>query len=101
MPIFRMIPAGYSGISWSVPCLSRSILFPLAAVNKNPQTAMKPGSLRTLSGKAIAFSNDGLIEAVQSKDNMHKILGVQWHPELSHRVDSSEQRLFDFFVNEF
>ncbi|HFP6890783.1 TPA: gamma-glutamyl-gamma-aminobutyrate hydrolase family protein, partial [Enterococcus faecium] len=50
---------------------------------------------------AIAFSNDGLIEAVQSKDNMHKILGVQWHPELSHRVDSSEQRLFDFFVNEF
>ncbi|MFS1240552.1 gamma-glutamyl-gamma-aminobutyrate hydrolase family protein [Enterococcus lactis] len=51
--------------------------------------------------KAIAFSNDGLIEAVQSKDNMHKILGVQWHPELSHRVDSSGQRLFDFFVNEF
>ncbi len=47
--------------------------------------------------KAIAFSNDGLIEAVQSKDNMHKILGVQWHPELSHRVDSSEQRFyFDF-----
>ncbi|HAY6986700.1 TPA: gamma-glutamyl-gamma-aminobutyrate hydrolase family protein, partial [Enterococcus faecium] len=51
--------------------------------------------------KAIAFSNDGLIEAVQSKDDMHKILGVQWHPELTHRVHPSEQRLFDFFVNEF
>ena len=31
--------------------------------------------------KAIAFSNDGLIEAVQSKDNMHKILGVQLRVE--------------------
>ncbi|PQF17071.1 gamma-glutamyl-gamma-aminobutyrate hydrolase, partial [Enterococcus faecium] len=31
----------------------------------------------------------------------HKILGVQWHPELTHRVHPSEQRLFDFFVNEF
>ncbi|EIB6811475.1 gamma-glutamyl-gamma-aminobutyrate hydrolase family protein [Enterococcus faecium] len=51
--------------------------------------------------KAIAFSNDGLVEAVQSKDDMHKILGVQWHPELTHRVHPSEQRLFDFFVNEF
>lgn len=50
--------------------------------------------------KAIAFSNDGLIEAVQSKDDMHKILGVQWHANY-HRVHPSEQRLFDFFVNEF
>ncbi|MDU6522970.1 MAG: gamma-glutamyl-gamma-aminobutyrate hydrolase family protein, partial [Enterococcus sp.] len=30
-----------------------------------------------------------------------KILGVQWHPELTRQNDPKEQSLFDFFVQEF
>lgn len=49
----------------------------------------------------IAWSADGIIEAVESRDRSHKILGVQWHPELTHKNDPKEQRLFDYFVQDF
>lgn len=51
--------------------------------------------------KAIAWSRDGIIEAVESKDPTIPILGVQWHPELVHKADAKEQELFNFFVQKF
>lgn len=50
--------------------------------------------------EAIAWSADGIIEAVESRDHSKKILGVQWHPELTRAVDEKEQGLFDYFVQE-
>lgn len=50
---------------------------------------------------AVAYSNDGIIEAVESTDKNNKIIGVQWHPELSHSVNPLDQQLFDYFVGEF
>ncbi|GCF92240.1 gamma-glutamyl-gamma-aminobutyrate hydrolase [Enterococcus florum] len=49
----------------------------------------------------IAWSEDGIIEAVESRDTSTRILGVQWHPELTHTSDPKEQRLFDYFVQTF
>lgn len=48
--------------------------------------------------KAIAWATDGIIEAVESIDPKQRLLGVQWHPELTHKVDKQEQALFDYFV---
>lgn len=47
----------------------------------------------------IATAPDGVIEGIHSKHQ--KIFGVQWHPELTHEVIESEQKIFDFFVNKF
>ncbi|WP_270607291.1 gamma-glutamyl-gamma-aminobutyrate hydrolase family protein [Enterococcus thailandicus] len=49
--------------------------------------------------KAIAIANDGIIEAVESKNPEEKIFGVQWHPELTHQINPLDQSLFDYFVN--
>lgn len=48
---------------------------------------------------ATAWATDGIIEAVEAKDGS-AILGVQWHPELTHTVEKKDQALFDYFVNE-
>ena len=51
--------------------------------------------------KATALSPDGLIEGVESIDLHQKLLGVQWHPELTHRINPLDQKLFNYFVNEY
>ena len=49
--------------------------------------------------EAVAWSKDGIIEAVQSKDK--KIFATQWHPELSFEVydDPDENKLIENFIN--
>ena len=49
--------------------------------------------------EAVAWSKDGIIEAVQSKDK--KIFATQWHPELSFDVydDPIENKLIENFIN--
>lgn len=49
----------------------------------------------------IAWSSDGIIEAVESREGNTKIIGVQWHPELTQKNDPKEKHLFDYFVQEF
>jgi putative glutamine amidotransferase len=50
----------------------------------------------------IALSPDKqTIEAVQSKRDSHTFLGVQWHPELLYGERETENRLFDYIVNQF
>lgn len=51
--------------------------------------------------KAVAWADDGTIEALESNQPDGKILGVQWHPELRHQVEPLEQGLFNYFVQEF
>ncbi|MFR9069226.1 MAG: gamma-glutamyl-gamma-aminobutyrate hydrolase family protein, partial [Paraclostridium sp.] len=49
--------------------------------------------------KVIAYSNDGVIEAVQ-KENEKFVLGVQWHPELMVDYSSHMLNLFKRFIDE-
>lgn len=50
----------------------------------------------------IALSPDKqTIEAVQSTRDSHTFLGVQWHPELLYGERETENRLFDYIVNQF
>lgn len=58
-------------------------------------------SIKTLGSnlKVIAYSNDGVIEAVQ-KENEKFVLGVQWHPELMVDYSSHMLNLFKRFIDE-
>ena len=47
--------------------------------------------------KVIARSSDGVIEALEGRDNVFQI-GVEWHPERMMDDDSSK-RLFSNFIN--
>ena len=50
----------------------------------------------------IALSPDKqTIEAVQSTRDSHTFLGVQWHPELLYGERETENKLFDYIVNQF
>ena len=65
--------------------------FPRQAINK-----LAP------SLEIIALSPDKqTIEAVQSTRDSHTFLGVQWHPELLYGERETENRLFDYIVNQF
>jgi putative glutamine amidotransferase len=48
--------------------------------------------------KPIAWSDDGLIEAVQGEDTHHYVLGLQWHPERTHDLDGLSQSIFQNFT---
>lgn len=49
--------------------------------------------------EAIAYSNDGIIEAIQGKGDTF-LLGVQWHPELMIEKDERMLNLFKKFISE-
>lgn len=51
--------------------------------------------------KAIAYSEDGLIEAVEWKDPRNKafLLGVQWHPEQLSKTDSLSNNIVKHFIS--
>ena len=48
---------------------------------------------------ATAWSTDGLVEGVEAAQAEQRLLGVQWHPELTFHKDDKEFALFDYFVN--
>lgn len=48
--------------------------------------------------RIVAISRDGLVEAVEAKDQEKWIMGVQWHPECCWHRDKSSLNLFQKFV---
>lgn len=112
--LYQDLPAEYEGSKevehhmkppYDVPChqvtvpentplwqlLRKSIL----KVNSYHHQAIKELA-RTL--KAMAISEDGLIEAVYMPDKRF-IQAVQWHPELIYQADEDARKLFGSFVD--
>ena len=50
--------------------------------------------------KVTARSYDQVVEAVEWIDESQRVLGLQWHPELTFGAQSKEFKLFDYFVNQ-
>lgn len=48
--------------------------------------------------QAVAWSKDGLIEAVETIDTSRYLIGVQWHPECAYNKDNYSIKLFNSFV---
>ena len=49
--------------------------------------------------KSVAFSEDGIIEAVEYPGNSFN-LGVQWHPEISYEFDDNSKKIIDEFISQ-
>ena len=49
---------------------------------------------------ATAWTNDGIIEALEDPRPERFVMAVQWHPELGWEQDQLSQRLFKSFVNQ-
>lgn len=49
--------------------------------------------------KAVAWSKDGLIEAIESTDPKQKVIAVQWHPEILTDVVLESKEIFNTFVS--
>lgn len=49
--------------------------------------------------KAVAHSEDGLIEAIEYPSDTFNI-GVQWHPERMYDFDEASNKLMKYFINE-
>ncbi|MBO0438780.1 gamma-glutamyl-gamma-aminobutyrate hydrolase family protein [Candidatus Enterococcus ikei] len=50
--------------------------------------------------KVTAFSEDGIIEGVESKDSNVAFLGVQWHPDFAYDYLEQEMAVFRYVVEE-
>jgi len=50
--------------------------------------------------QAVAWSKDGMIEAIETTDPSRFLIGVQWHPECAYNKDDFSRKLFNTFVQE-
>lgn len=50
--------------------------------------------------KAVARSQDGVIEALEGSNPAHFVLGVQWHPERGFEQDRASRAIFESFTRE-
>lgn len=48
--------------------------------------------------QAVAWSKDGLIEAVETTECAKYAIGVQWHPECAYNTDDFSKKLFASFA---
>lgn len=49
--------------------------------------------------KVVAYSEDGIIEAIEYPGDYFNI-GVQWHPEISYEFDNNSKLIIDAFIEE-
>ncbi|MEW5977936.1 MAG: gamma-glutamyl-gamma-aminobutyrate hydrolase family protein [Acidobacteriota bacterium] len=49
--------------------------------------------------ECVAEAGDGVIEALELKEEDHFVLAVQWHPEIGWNQDPLSQRIFSEFVS--
>lgn len=64
-------------------------------VNSHHHQAVKEIGENLIS---TAWTNDGVIECLESSNNSRYILGVQWHPEISFENDLLSKEIFSDFV---
>ena len=56
-------------------------------------------AIKELAGslKALAYSEDGLVEAVY-RPTSRFVMAVQWHPEFNYRVENTSRIMFEKFI---
>lgn len=86
--------------SHSVSIAEKNLLFDVAGktatVNSHHHQAVRRTG-RDL--RAIAWANDGVIEAIEDVRPERFVLGVQWHPELAWDRDELSRGIFERFVS--
>ena len=85
--------------SHSVSIAEKNLLFEVAgksaSVNSHHHQAVRRTG-RDL--RAVAWANDGVIEAIEDTRDDRFVLGLQWHPEMGWAKDPLSLAIFDKFV---
>ncbi|MFH1852966.1 MAG: gamma-glutamyl-gamma-aminobutyrate hydrolase family protein [Candidatus Neomarinimicrobiota bacterium] len=78
-----------------------SLLFSIVGDEQMQVTSTHHQGIRRLGEnlRAAAWSEDGLIEAVEDKYNPRAFIAIQWHPELQ-PADATSHRIFDWLTEE-
>lgn len=50
--------------------------------------------------KNVAYSEDGILEAIEYPSDKIFNIGVQWHPEISYDFDENSKKIIDEFIEE-
>jgi putative glutamine amidotransferase len=84
-----------------VEVLNDSLLYKIIGKTKIKVNSFHHQSLKDLGQglMKVAWSNDGLIEAIETTSKEKTIIGVQWHPECTWNRDSESKALFEFLIN--
>ncbi|MEP7344444.1 MAG: gamma-glutamyl-gamma-aminobutyrate hydrolase family protein [Gemmatimonadaceae bacterium] len=72
----------------------------LMELDRIPVNSMHHQGIKTLGRELVAsaVAPDGLIEAVESTEEDHFLVGVQWHPEVFELTDSHTRHVFRSFI---
>jgi len=84
-----------------IELLEDSLLFKIIGKNRIKVNSFHHQAVKKLGTglKKSAFSEDGLIEAIESINQDKIIIGVQWHPECSWNREQVSCSLFEFLIN--
>ncbi|KJS88878.1 MAG: hypothetical protein JM58_00195 [Peptococcaceae bacterium BICA1-8] len=84
-----------------VEILGGSLLSKIIGKNKIKVNSFHHQSVKDLGLglQKVAWSEDGLIEAIESSNPERVIIGVQWHPECSWNRDEASRSLFEFLIS--
>ena len=85
--------------SHTVTIEERCPLFNCLGINSADVNSSHHQAIKNLAPglKAMAFSADGIIEAVYSPDRTF-LWAVQWHPERLYNKDENNKKIFNAFV---
>jgi putative glutamine amidotransferase len=86
--------------SHSVRVKRESLLFALAAQDEFRVNSYHHQAIQEVASSLdpVAKATDGIVEAVELRENSHFVLGLQWHPEIGWEKDAISQRIFHCFV---
>jgi putative glutamine amidotransferase len=86
--------------SHTVRIKPRSLLHELAQQKEIRVNSFHHQAIRRLAPtlSPVATAPDGVVEAVEIRDQRQWVLGVQWHPEIGWETDALSQRIFASLV---
>lgn len=89
----------YDRISHQVTLEKNTPLFEILKKEQIGVNSYHHQAIKKLSPKfrTMAFSEDGLIEGIYMQSRKF-VMGVQWHPEFSYKVDENSRKLIKAFV---
>lgn len=84
-----------------VEIIENSLLYKIIGRKKIKVNSFHHQSVKDLGQGLVkvAWSNDGLVEALESRSQEKRIIGVQWHPECNWNREQESRALFEFLIN--
>jgi putative glutamine amidotransferase len=94
------VPQGGEGVMHPVQVEPGSLVAKAMGVDRAEAVSHHHQAVARLAGnlRPVAWTEDGVVEAVELDDGDAWLLGVQWHPEETAAADPAHQGLFEALV---